>query len=157
MDSLRLFRKASHDNRGQALVETAAALLIAIPIILWAFEMSMYCYTMAQYQYAARAGVQYAISHGTDAPDCTGPGGNVNTSCSEPTEGAAVSQVVANISQPSGHQLQIGEVVASWPTHDNNPGSEIDVVITAPYVPYVHHLPFIPPTITGTATGRITY
>ena len=64
----RLFRRAFSDNRGSTLIETAVAMLVVIPMLLWLFEMCMYCYTTAVLQYAARQGVEYAMTHGTDAP-----------------------------------------------------------------------------------------
>jgi hypothetical protein len=137
------------------MIESSVALLVAIPVILWAFEMSMYCYTIGQYQYAARAGVQYAISHGTDASNCSGPGGSVNTSCPD-TQGALVSRLVADLSQSSGHAMVANQVKASWPDGNNNPASHVTVTITAPYIPYVN-LPFLPPTVEGAATGEVIY
>jgi Flp pilus assembly protein TadG len=155
MRLLRVCRKNTLNTRGQTLVETSMALLVAIPVILWSFEMGMFCYTLGQYQYAARAGVQYAISHGTDAPDCSGPGGTVNSSCPDPT-GADISDLVANVSHSSGHVLMSSQVKVSWGDLDNNPASPVTVTISAPYQPYVD-LPFVPAIITGTATGQIVY
>jgi Flp pilus assembly protein TadG len=155
MRLIAVCRKPWDDNRGQASIEAAFALLVAVPVILWAFEMSMYCYTMAQYQYAARAGVQYAISHGTDSPNCSGPGGSVNSTCPD-AQGSAVAKLVANVSQSSGHAMAAGQVVATWPAGNNNPASQVTVVVNAPYRPFVS-LPFIPHNVQGAATGEITY
>jgi Flp pilus assembly protein TadG len=155
MRLLQVFGKRPRCTRGQTLVETSAALMLAIPVILWSFEMTMYFYTMAQYQYAARAGVQYAVSHGTDAPDCSGPGGRVNTSCPDPA-GLLVSQLVAGASAGSLHPMTTGQVLALWPAGNNNPNSPVTVNIIVPYSPMVH-LPFIPSSIEGTATGVVTY
>lgn len=155
MRLLHFTKKDSANTRGQAMVETAFALLLAIPVILWAFEMSMYCYAVSQYQYAARAGVQYAVTHGVDAPNCSGPSTNSGTSCPDP-QGAFVAQLAANVSNASLHPMTTGQVVTSWPDGNNNPGSHVQVVITVPYNPWVK-LPLLPPAIVGTATGEVTY
>jgi Flp pilus assembly protein TadG len=148
------FGRSAKDNRGQTIVETTLAILFTVPVILWGFEMGMYCYTLGQYQYAARAGLQYAVSHGTDATDCSGPGGKVN-SCTD-TSGDNISSLVAQVSQSSGHALASSQIKTTWDDANNNPGSSVSVNIDAPYTPYVK-MPFIPSHAVGTATGLVVY
>jgi hypothetical protein len=47
-------------------------------------------------------------------------------------------------------------VQSTWAAGNNNPESSVTVMITTPYTPYIH-LPFVPSTIKGTATGNIVY
>ena len=68
-----LFRGTLRDNQGSNGVETALAMLVATPMLICLFEICMFCYTTAVLQYASRQGVQYAMTHGTDAPNCSGP------------------------------------------------------------------------------------
>ena len=151
----RLFRSAFSDNRGSTLIETAVAMLVVIPMLLWLFEMCMYCYTTAVLQYAARQGVEYAMTHGTDAPNCSGPGGSINITCPD-AAGSNVTGVVAQMAKSGGHNMTSLTVQSTWAAGNNNPESSVTVMITTPYTPYIH-LPFVPSTIKGTATGNIVY
>jgi hypothetical protein len=98
------FRGPLRDTRGSNEVETALAMLVTIPMLICLFEMCMFCYTVAVLQYASRQGVQYAMTHGTDAPNCSGPGGSVHSSCPD-VAGANVTAVVMAVAGSSGHTL----------------------------------------------------
>jgi hypothetical protein len=115
----------------------------------------MFCYTVAVLQYASRQGVQYAMTHGTDAPNCSGPGGSVHRSCPD-VAGANVTAVVMAVAGSSGHSLSTGQIQLIWANNTNNPGNPVTVQVQYPYKTY-SHVPFPALTINGMATGQIVY
>jgi Flp pilus assembly protein TadG len=149
------FRGALRDTRGSNEVETALAMLVTIPMLICLFEMCMFCYTVAVLQYASRQGVQYAMTHGTDAPNCSGPGGSVHRSCPD-VAGANVTAVVMAVAGSSGHSLSTGQIQLIWANNTNNPGNPVTVQVQYPYKTY-SHVPFPALTINGMATGQIVY
>jgi Flp pilus assembly protein TadG len=149
------FRGALRDTRGYNEVETALAMLVTIPMLICLFEMCMFCYTVAVLQYASRQGVQYAMTHGTDAPNCSGPGGSVHRSCPD-VAGANVTAVVMAVAGSSGHSLSTGQIQLIWANNTNNPGNPVTVQVQYPYKTY-SHVPFPALTINGMATGQIVY
>jgi hypothetical protein len=130
-------------------------MLVTIPMLICLFEMCMFCYTVAVLQYASRQGVQYAMTHGTDAPNCSGPGGSVHRSCPD-VAGANVTAVVMAVAGSSGHSLLTGQIQLIWANNTNNPGNPVTVQVQYPYKTY-SHVPFPALTINGTATGQIVY
>jgi Flp pilus assembly protein TadG len=149
------FRGALRDTRGSNEVETALAMLVTIPMLICLFEMCMFCYTVAVLQYASRQGVQYAMTHGTDAPNCSGPGGSVHSSCPD-VAGTNVTAVVMAVAGSSGHSLSTGQIQLIWANNTNNPGNPVTVQVQYPYKTY-SHVPFPALTINGMATGQIVY
>ena len=149
------FRGALRDTRGSNEVETALAMLVTIPMLICLFEMCMFCYTVAVLQYASRQGVQYAMTHGTDAPNCSGPGGSVHSSCPD-VAGANVTAVGMAVAGSSGHTLSSDQIQLIWANNTNNPGNPVTVQVQYPYKTY-SHVPFPALTINGTATGQIVY
>jgi Flp pilus assembly protein TadG len=151
----RSVQGAHRDNRGSNVIETALAMLIVTPMLICLFEICMFCYTMATLQYASRQGVQYAMTHGTNAPNCSGPGGSVHSSCPD-VVGANVTAVVMAVAGSSGHTLSSGQIQLIWANNTNNPGNPVTVRVQYPYKTY-SHVPFPALTINGTATGQIVY
>jgi Flp pilus assembly protein TadG len=149
------FPGALRDTRGSNEVETALAMLVTIPMLICLFEMCMFCYTVAVLQYASRQGVQYAMTHGTDAPNCSGPGGSVHSSCPD-VAGANVTAVVMAVAGSSGHVLSNAHIQLIWSNNTNNPGNPVTVQVRYPYKTY-SHVPFPALTINGTATGQIVF
>jgi Flp pilus assembly protein TadG len=130
-------------------------MLVTIPMLICLFEMCMFCYTVAVLQYASRQGVQYAMTHGTDAPNCSGPGGSVHRSCPD-VAGANVTAVITAVAGSSGHILSTSQIQLIWANNTNNPGNPVTVQVQYPYKTY-SHVPFPALTINGTATGQIVY
>jgi Flp pilus assembly protein TadG len=154
----RFLKRVIRNRRGVSLVETALACSIMLPVAIYLMEMSMYCYTYTVLQYASRAGVQYAATHGTDAAICEGPGGNVNGSSSCDASGALVKAQASSYAahNMTMHKMNNLTVTPNWPKGTNNPGDPVTVTVNYPYQPMVT-LPFIPATIQGTATGKVQY
>ena len=144
-------RQAARKDEGSLVVETALALLVVVPIVFWLFELCMLVYTYSVLGDAARQGVRYAIVHGTDSTNCSGP----SSGCGDST-GSNVSSVVKNAAAYSFHNLSNMSVQVTYPDSSSTPSSRIAVAIDYNYVPYVN-LPGIATRLQLQAQGRIVY
>jgi Flp pilus assembly protein TadG len=138
-------------EEGSLLVETALSLLIVIPMVFWMFEMCMLTYTYSVLGDAARQGVRYAIVHGTDSGNCSGP----SSGCAD-SSAANVKSVVTTAAASSFHDLSKMAVQVSYPDLASNPPSRVNVTINYTYVPYIK-LPGIANSVQLSAQGRIIY
>ena len=136
---------------GSLLVEAALALLVVVPMVFWLFEMCMLTYTCSVLGESARQGVRYAIVHGADSGNCSGP----SNGCSDSTA-ANVSSVVKQFAAYSFHNLSNMTVQVSYPDASSVPPSRVDITIHYTYVPYIQ-LPGIVQNIQMSAQGRIIY
>lgn len=150
---LNLARGLRRDTHGSALIETALALTVAIPLLFSVFEICMFTYTQAVLGDAARVGIRYAIVHGVDSSTCSGP----STGCSDPS-GANVVTTVQNyaaqsISAPGGIS-----VTTTYPDASSAPPSRVNVTVRYNYSPFFNNTgasTAIP--MYATAEGRIVY
>jgi Flp pilus assembly protein TadG len=147
----RLGIRRLRSEKGSLVVETALSLLVVIPMVFWLFEMCMLTYTYSVLGDAARLGVRYAIVHGTDSGNCSGPSGG----CAD-TAGANVKSVVTTAAASSFHDLSKMTVQVSYPDLASNPPSRVNVTINYTYVPYIK-LPGIVNSVQLSAQGRIIY
>jgi Flp pilus assembly protein TadG len=138
-------------EEGSLVVETALSLLVVIPMVFWMFEMCMLTYTYSVLGDAARQGVRYAIVHGTDSGNCSGP----STGCAD-SSAANVKSVVTSAAASSFHDLSKMTVQVSYPDLASNPLSRVNVTINYTYVPYIK-LPGIANSVQLSAQGRIIY
>ena len=136
---------------GSLVIETALALTVAIPMVLWLFELCMLVYTYNVLGDAARQGVRYAIVHGSDSANCSGP----SSGCTDLT-GANVSSVVNQAAAYSFHNLANMNVQVIYPDSSSAPPSRVEVAIVYNYVPYIE-LPGIATKLQLQAQGRIVY
>lgn len=147
---------------GQAQIETAVSLLVIVPIIMWVLQMCMFCYSIAAFQYAARQGAEYAITHGTDAIGCQGSGSGVNGQGCDATAAATKSVVTGLVSSATGQSLTSGGVVVSWANGTNKPGDPVTVTVSAFMYKPIFKVPwmtgFYPqPYINAQATGNVLF
>lgn len=138
-------------EEGSLLIETALGLLVVIPLVFWMIELCMFTYTMSVLGDAARQGVRYAIMHGTDSSNCSGP----SSGCGD-SSGANVTAWVKAYAASSFHDLSDMNVQVSYPDGSSAPPSRVQVSIQYLYVPYLK-LPGIERTMNLTAEGRIVY
>jgi len=138
-------------EEGSLVVETTLSLLLIIPMVFWLFEMCMLTYTYSVLADAARQGVRYAIVHGTDSDNCSGP----SSGCAD-TAAANVKSVVRSAAAYSFHDLTQMTVQVTYPDHASNPPSRVNVTINYTYVPYIK-LPGIANSVQLSAQGRIIY
>jgi Flp pilus assembly protein TadG len=141
----------SSNDSGSASIETAISLTILFSLAFWLFEMSMFTYTYAVLDEAAHEGIRYAITHGTDSSACSGP----TTGCSDST-GANVSAVVKSVSGNSFHKITGMTVTVTYPNSSAKPGSQVNIAITYPYIPFFK-MPGFSQTATVSAQGRIVF
>jgi len=144
-------RSVCKRDDGSLVVETALALVLVVPMVFWLFELCMLVYTYSVLGDAARQGVRYAIVHGTDNANCSGP----SSGCADST-GANVSTVVNQAAAYSFHNLSNMTVQVTYPDDSSTPLSRIAVAIEYNYVPYIQ-LPGIATKLQLQAQGRIVY
>ncbi len=147
----RLWVGRMRSEQGSLVVETALSLLIVIPMVFWMFEMCMLTYTYSVLGDAARQGVRYAIVHGTDSGNCSGP----SSGCAD-SSAANVKSVVTTAAASSFHDLSQMTVQVTYPDLASSPPSRVDVTINYTYVPYIK-LPGIANSVQLSAQGRIIY
>ena len=138
-------------EEGSLVVETALSLLLVVPMVFWLFELCMLTYTYSVLGDAARQGVRYAIVHGTDSGNCSGP----SSGCGD-ASGANVVAIVKSAAAYSFHDLTNMTVQVTYPDLASNPPSRVDVTIDYTYVPYIK-LPGIANSVQLSAQGRIIY
>ena len=140
------------DDRGSSIIETAAAFMISMTMVLVIIECSMMVYTYGVVAEAARHGVRYATIHGTDSTICSGP----NTGCSD-TAGTNVVNDVKTFAANFTHNVSAMTVLVNYPeSTGSTPSSLVTVAITYAYVP-IFKLPVTGATFHTTAEGRILY
>lgn len=151
MIQLIRLKKQVKGEDGSLLIETALSLLVALPAVLWMFELCMLSYTYSVLGDAARQGVRYAIVHGTDNSNCSGPSNGCGDSA-----GVNVVTVVKNSAAYSFHNLTNMTVQVNYPDASSSPPSRVNVTVNYTYVPYFK-LPGIVHNLQLSAQGRIIY
>lgn len=144
-------RRFLSGERGSVMVETAIALLVVMPMVFWILEICMFTYTCSVLGDAARQGVRYAIVHGTDSGNCSGP----TNGCADAT-GANVSSEVDNAARYCFHDLSNMTIQVVYPDGSSAPPSRVTVTVHYTYVPYIQ-LPGIRNSVQMIAEGRIIY
>lgn len=147
----RLSRGRFGSEEGSLLIETALSLLLIMPMVFWLFEMCMMTYTYSVLGDAARQGVRYAVVHGTDSGNCSGP----SIGCAD-ASGANVVAVVDSAAALSFHDLTDMTVQVTYPDLASTPQSRVDVTVDYTYVPYFK-LPWVLHPAELSAEGRISY
>lgn len=139
------------EMQGASALETALALAVGLPLCLYGFEICMMTYTDGVLGDAARLGVRYAIVHGTDSTNCSGP----STGCGDPS-GLNVAQVVSSDAQISFHDMSKLSVTVSYPDGTSTPNSHVRISVAYTYVPYINYAA-LAQNLTATAEGVIVY
>jgi Flp pilus assembly protein TadG len=148
----RIWRRLRlRSDSGSATIETAISLSILFSLSFWLFEMSFFTYTYAVLDEAAHEGIRYAIVHGSNSSNCSGP----TTGCTD-TTGANVSTVVKTVAKNSFHNISVITVTVTYPNSSAAPGSQVNISISYPYVPFFK-LPGFSQTATVSAEGRIVF
>lgn len=151
---IKLVPRLRREMDGSAMIETSMALLLVFPMFVFAFEVCMFTYTQAVLGEAARAGVRYAIVHGTDSTACSGP----STGCGD-SSGANVVSTVQNYAAQS---MQAGgnglAVTVSYPDASSAPPTRVNVTVKYTYSPFfASNGSGIALPMYATAEGRIVY
>lgn len=141
----------SRETHASVQLETMFALLLAIPLIFTVFELCTFTYTQALIGDAARAGVRYAVVHGTDSSSCSGP----STGCSD-SSGSNVTSMVQTYAGSLLSQLSNVTVTPSWPDSSSAPPSRVIVTVSYSYSPIFANVSGSI-TLQSSAEGRIVY
>jgi Flp pilus assembly protein TadG len=134
------------------MVETSLSLILAFALAFLLFEVSMLAYTYSVMNNAAREGVRYAIAHGADSSNCSGP----STGCGD-TTGANVTAVVRSYAATSFHDISGMTITVGYPDATKSaPLSLVTVTVNYTFVPYFK-FPALSSTLHLTSQGRILY
>jgi Flp pilus assembly protein TadG len=137
---------------GQATVEMLVSLMVAFSLYFWLFELCMFTYTCSVLNEAAHEGVRYAIMHGTDSSNCSGP----DTQCTNQTPYSNVQAVVTSAASASLHNMSAMTVTVSYANSTAAIGNPVVVKVAYTYVPYINLLGLVN-TVTFTSQGDILY
>lgn len=141
-------RLRSRRERGSSLVEFALVALLLVMLLIGVVEMCRLALIYDDVTQAARAGVRYAIVHGSDNPAST----------------SAIQTIVDNFfsSAPAGTPT----VAVSYPTPTGFagcgstsmiPGCPVQVTVTYTYDPLESYFPLGGINLSSTSEGVITF
>ena len=136
---------------GTALIEIALSLTATFLLAFGLFELCMFTYTCIMLNDATQEGVRYAIMHGTDSTNCSGP----DTACTDKTY-ANVKTIVKNAASASLHNLSAMVVTVTYGDTTAQPGHPVSVKVVYTYVPYLN-FPGLKRTMTFTSQGRTIF
>lgn len=108
------------DEHGQSLVETALLLPIVVILIVGLLDVSLAVWASNTLATAVREGTRYAIVHGADSTEPSGPGSTSRVE--QHVRGHAIGQ--SNLS-----------VTVTYPDGSNGRGKRVTVEATLPYKP----------------------
>lgn len=147
----RGLRRRLQDEDGTALLEMAISLVATFLLAFGLFELCMLTYTCIVLNDATEEGVRYAIMHGTDSTNCSGP----DNGCTDKTY-ANVIKVVTNTASASLHDLSAMSVNVTYGSTTATPGNPVSVKVVYTYVPYMN-FPGLQQTMTFTSQGRVLF
>ncbi|MGH7168987.1 MAG: TadE/TadG family type IV pilus assembly protein [Gemmataceae bacterium] len=125
-------RRGLKDEGGTALLETMVSLLTVVTLAFGLFELCLLTYTAVVLNYAAEQGVRYAILHGTDSSNCSGP----DSSCTDKSY-ANVKSAVTSAASASMHDLSAMTINVTYGSGTAKPGNPVKVTLSYNYVPIV--------------------
>jgi Flp pilus assembly protein TadG len=144
-------RGPGHED-GQAALEMVVSLMVAFSLVFWLFELCMFTYTCAVLNDATQEGVRYAIMHGTDSSNCSGP----DAQCTNQTPYSNVQAVVTSAASASLHDMSAMTVTVSYANNTAALGNPVAVKVAYTYVPYVT-LPGLVNSVTFASQGDIVF
>ena len=119
------------------MIETALAYTMMITCVLGIIGFALMAYTYSVYQFATQNGVRYAIVHGADSANCSGP----TTGCGDLT-GGHVIDAVRSYARPYAAAISGMTVAVSYPDAGGcKPPSRVIVTTTYTYTPLFNVLP----------------
>ncbi len=130
----------------QALVEFALVSPLFLFLIFGVIDFGRYVYYVQILNNAAREGARYAIVHGSNSLDPTGP------TSSDPS-GTAVKTVVRQYAVGVIGDSSVLAVTPTWnPSTLNGRGTEVTVRVSYPFHSVIPVVPIPPVTINGEST-----
>ncbi|MGZ4870395.1 MAG: TadE/TadG family type IV pilus assembly protein [Candidatus Angelobacter sp.] len=141
-------------ERGQSSIEFALSIIVVMFILACCWEVLMTVYTANVLGDAAKEGVRYAIVHGANSTQCSGP--NAATPCAYDPDKLKVISRVTDYGHASLHDISAMSVTVTYPDGTNDAPNRVVVTVTYTYLPYVN-LSFFHPVLTTHAQGRIVF
>ncbi len=120
--------------RGQATLELLVTFIVAFSLVFGLFELCMFTYTCSILNDAVEEGVRYAIMHGTDSSQCSGP----DAGCVDQSPYANVQSVVTTAASASLHNLSGMTVTVTYANATAAIGNPVSVVVAYNYVPILN-------------------
>lgn len=144
-------RVIPYGDVGSVTVETALGFMVTMVMMLGIIECCMMAYTYSVLQNAVRDGVHYAVVHGTDSANCSGP----SAGCAD----TAASNVVQHVSASAGQYVTIPtgmSVSVTYPDGASTPGARVRVALGETYQP-LFHVGWASQIISFSSEARIIY
>jgi Flp pilus assembly protein TadG len=141
---------AGRSRRGSAMVEFAVVCFLLVLVLLATVEFSRMVLVANAVANSARAGVRYAVTHGSDriGTGSTGPSGPGN----DPAQVITVAKNFAAAAPVDPAKLTVN---VTYPDASNAAGSRVDVKVVYAYDPFTV-LP-LSVNLGSTSEGVITY
>lgn len=135
--------KLLHREGGASLVEFSFVALAFFVLVFGVVDVGRAVWNYNTLSQATREGTRYAIVHGANSSNPSGPGdaGDISTEVREHASGLNDSQLT---------------VTTTWPDGDNQPGSDVKVTAQYDYTPLFDFLGFASFTMTSSSTMEIT-
>lgn len=161
---------------GQAMVEFALVSVFLFIVFMSFLQIIVLMHAYNTLADAAKEGVRYAIVHGTDNADCSGPGDSTQNpviTCTDSSNNNVINTVV-DFAAVSFQNVVSGDVTVSYNPQDSNgtcangaclgaggnpnagcsaPGCMVRVSVSHTYLPFFFSWPSI--TLNAAAEGRI--
>ena len=144
-------RETKRGERGQALVEFSLVSIVFFLLVFGMVDVGRAVWNYNTLAHATREGARYAIVHGGDSLDPSGPGSDYYT---EPDTDSMVTQQVETFGgglSPSRLTVQ-----AEWPDGSNIAGSHVKVTSQYEFEPIFDFLGIASFTMTSSSTMLIT-
>jgi Flp pilus assembly protein TadG len=139
-------------RRGQTLVEFAVVTVITVLMLLFVVEVGRMLLVYTTVANAARAGLRYAIVHGSSRA----AGATVNSASGPAGNPAQVLSVISNFASAGALTTSLLIVSVTYPGSSNAPGQNVNITVVYPYNPLTTW--FSKSLLLGTATqGVIVY
>lgn len=153
--------KSVSSAEGATMVEFALVAVLLVIVLVSVVEMGRMILVYTTMADAARAGVRYAMVHGSDRPSSgvssadqrSGPG-NPCTTCTE------IVNVVNDFAAAGLVDVTNLQVTVAYPgsgSPANGPGQPVQVTVSYVYDPLIGYFSFLTPTLSSTSEGVITY
>jgi Flp pilus assembly protein TadG len=144
--------KSSSGEKGQATLEMLASCTVAFSLVFGLFELCMFTYTCNVLNDAVQQGVRYAIMHGTDSSNCSGP----DSGCTNQSPYSNVQAVVTNEASASLHNLSAMTVTVSYANSTAALGNPVTVAVAYTYVPILNFAS-LQYAVHLSSTGKVLY
>lgn len=143
---IRLVRAALRREGGQALVEFSLVSLVFFMLIFGMIDVGRAVWNYNTLAQATREGTRYAIVHGANSSDPSGPVSDNENKIEDVVEKFA-----------SGLDLDELDVDVAWPNGANSDGNPVTVTSEYTYQPIFNFLGILSFTMSSSSTMDITY